>query len=77
MNDSGAASTTLPGLAPWTMSLVRPHRRAVVALSGLLLLQVALGAAAPWPFAIVVDYILEPVGPLPASVQPIVNAVSA
>jgi ABC-type multidrug transport system fused ATPase/permease subunit len=41
------------------LSFLRPHRRSVMALSALLLLQIALGALQPWPLKIVIDNVLN------------------
>ena len=45
-------------IVPWMLSCLRPHRRQVWLLSILLLLEVGLGAAQPWPFAWVIDHVL-------------------
>ena len=77
MTEPAGTQTTLPAFVPWTMSLVRPHRRAVVALSLLLFLQVVLGALQPWPLSIVIDYVLNSAEhPLPPRVAPVVNALT-
>ena len=47
-----------PGLIRWTLSFLRPYRRRVAVLSILLLLEIGLGALQPWPFKIVIDYVL-------------------
>jgi ATP-binding cassette subfamily B protein/subfamily B ATP-binding cassette protein MsbA len=59
------------------LGFLRPHRRAVVILSVLLVVQVALGALQPWPLKIVIDNVLNSAEhPLPAPVAPAVNAVT-
>ena len=40
------------------LSFLKPHRGRVSLLSVLLLLEIGLGALQPWPFAIVIDYVL-------------------
>ncbi len=45
-------------LLPWTLSFLRPYRGRVSVLATLLLSEIALGALAPWPLAIVIDYVL-------------------
>jgi ATP-binding cassette subfamily B protein/subfamily B ATP-binding cassette protein MsbA len=45
-------------LLSWTLSFLRPHRRRVVLLSGLLIAQIVLGALQPWPLKIIIDYVL-------------------
>jgi ABC-type multidrug transport system fused ATPase/permease subunit len=44
-------------LLPWTLSFLRPHRRKVALLAVLLGSEIALGAAQPWPLAIVLDFL--------------------
>jgi ATP-binding cassette subfamily B protein/subfamily B ATP-binding cassette protein MsbA len=46
-------------LLPWTVAFLRPHRRAVVLLSVLLLLEIALSALQPWPLKVVIDNVLN------------------
>ena len=41
----------------WTLSFVRPHRRAVALLTSLSLAEVALRTLAPWPMKAIVDYL--------------------
>lgn len=62
-------------LVPWVLGFLRPHRRQVLLLSCLLLLEVGLGALQPWPTKVVFDYVL--LGHrFPAAVQPWVDAVA-
>jgi ATP-binding cassette subfamily B protein len=57
------------GLLGWTLSFLRPHRHRAALLVGLLASEIALGALQPWPFKIVIDYVLdERRQPLPESV---------
>jgi hypothetical protein len=42
----------------WTLSLLRPYRARVVMISILALLEIGLGALAPWPLKVVVDNVL-------------------
>jgi ATP-binding cassette subfamily B protein len=53
-------------LRRWMAPFLRPHRRAFAGLSALLLAEVALGLAQPWPLAWVLDYALGD-EPLPAA----------
>ena len=46
------------GLVPWTLSFLRPYRRRVALLALLALVEIALGALAPWPLKIVIDHVL-------------------
>jgi len=46
------------GLLRWTLQFLRPYRARVSVLSVLLLSEIVLGALQPWPFAIVIDYVL-------------------
>ena len=55
----GSPDHSLRSLLPWTLSFLRPYRARVVALVGLMLAQVALGALQPWPLKIVIDYVLS------------------
>jgi ATP-binding cassette subfamily B protein len=48
-----------PSLIPWTLGFLRPHRRAVAALAGLLAVQIVLGALQPWPLKLVIDNVLD------------------
>jgi ATP-binding cassette subfamily B protein/subfamily B ATP-binding cassette protein MsbA len=53
-------------LITWTLSFLRPYRARVVAIAGLSLAEVGLGALAPWPLKIVVDNVLGGL-PLPGA----------
>ncbi|MBP7777613.1 MAG: ABC transporter ATP-binding protein [Acidobacteria bacterium] len=53
-------------LLRWTLSFLRPYRASVVAITALSIVEVALGALAPWPLKIVIDSVLGEV-PLPAA----------
>jgi ATP-binding cassette, subfamily B, bacterial len=46
-------------LLPWTLSFMRPYRGRVTVLAVLLVSEIVLGALQPWPFAIVIDYVLS------------------
>jgi ABC-type multidrug transport system fused ATPase/permease subunit len=46
-------------LLRWSLAFLTPYRTRVTLLSVLLLSEIALGAAQPWPLAIVIDYVLE------------------
>jgi len=45
-------------LLPWTLSFLRPYRGRVLLLAVLLASEIGLGALQPWPFAVVIDYVL-------------------
>jgi ABC-type multidrug transport system fused ATPase/permease subunit len=62
-------------LLRWTLSFLRPHRRRVALLVGLLVVQIALGALQPWPLKIVIDYVLDD-RPLPAAVAGPLGAIT-
>jgi ABC-type multidrug transport system fused ATPase/permease subunit len=58
----GAASVARDreaSLLRWTLAHLAPHRRAILLLVALLLLQVVLGALQPWPLKIVIDNVLD------------------
>jgi ABC-type multidrug transport system fused ATPase/permease subunit len=63
------------GLLRWTLSFLRPHRRRAILLVVLLASEIALGALQPWPFKIVIDYVLDK-QPLPASVAGPLDALT-
>ena len=57
-------------LLPWTVAFLRPHRRPVVLLSVLLLLEIALSALQPWPLKVVIDNVLNAEAhPLPEPIR--------
>jgi ATP-binding cassette subfamily B protein len=56
---AAAAQPTDRGLLRWTLSFLRPYRARVSVLSVLLVSEIVLGALQPWPFAIVIDYVLS------------------
>ncbi len=62
-------------LVPWMLSFLRPHRGRVSLLAVLLLSEIVLGALQPWPFAIVIDYVLGS-NRFPAPLQSAVSAVT-
>jgi ATP-binding cassette subfamily B protein len=62
-------------LIPWMLSFLRPHRGRVTLLAVLMLSEIVLGAAQPWPFAIVIDQVLGG-HPFPARVQSLVHNVT-
>jgi ATP-binding cassette subfamily B protein len=47
-----------PPLIRWTLSFLRPYRKRVSLLAVLLFTEIALGALAPWPLAVVIDNVL-------------------
>jgi ATP-binding cassette, subfamily B, bacterial len=53
MNDRPSGS-----LASWMLSYLWPYRRSVALLAVLLLVEIGLGALAPWPLKIVIDNVL-------------------
>ena len=55
---SADATAAQQPLLPWTLLFLRPYRGRVSLLSVLLLSEITLGALAPWPLAIVIDYVL-------------------
>ena len=55
---AAAAQPADRGLLRWTLQFLRPYRARVSVLSALLLSEIVLGALQPWPFAIVIDYVL-------------------
>ncbi len=57
------------------LSFLRPHRGRVSLLTVLLLLEIGLGALQPWPFAIVIGYVLGN-NAIPARLQPLVTALT-
>ena len=48
-----------PSLLAWTLTLLRPYRRQAGLLSILLGVQIALGAAQPWPLKWIIDNVLD------------------
>ena len=78
-NAPSAAAVPPPGathesLIRWMAPYLRPHRRALVLLGGLLFLEVVLGALQPWPLAFVLDYVLTG-RPLPSFLANLVGPV--
>src|SRR5262249_19199629 len=57
MSDQVRASGQKP-LLPWTLGFLRPYRGRVALLAFLLITEIILGALQPWPFSIVIDYVL-------------------
>ena len=45
-------------IAAWTLSSLRPYRARVAAIAMLAVLEIGLGALAPWPLKAVVDNVL-------------------
>jgi ATP-binding cassette subfamily B protein len=43
----------------WTLSFLRPYRKRVALLAVLLLSEIGLGALQPWPFKVIIDYVLS------------------
>ena len=67
-------------LLAWTLSLLRPYRLRVVAISMLAILEIGLSALAPWPLKVVVDNVLGGLalpGPLAAIVAAVVGSSPA
>jgi ATP-binding cassette subfamily B protein/subfamily B ATP-binding cassette protein MsbA len=60
------------GLIGWTLASLRPYRGRVALLSVLLAAEIALGAAQPWPLAVVIDLLSG--SPLPPSIAPYFSA---
>jgi hypothetical protein len=56
---AAAAQPADRGLLRWTLTFLRPYRARVSVLSVLLVSEIVLGALQPWPFAIVIDYVLS------------------
>src|SRR4051794_19441458 len=54
--------------ARWTLSFVRPYRRAVALLAGLSLIEIVLRAVAPWPLKLIVDYLAHALVPPSATI---------
>jgi ABC-type multidrug transport system fused ATPase/permease subunit len=67
-------------LLPWTLSFLRPYRGRVALLAVLLGSEIVLGALQPWPLAIVIDYVLTPIGrggkAFPPALQPWIAALT-
>jgi ATP-binding cassette subfamily B protein len=57
------------------LSFLKPHRGRVSLLAVLLLLEIGLGALQPWPFAIVIGYVLGDKA-IPTRLQPFVAALT-
>ncbi len=57
------------------LSFLKPHRGRVSLLAVLLLLEIGLGALQPWPFAIVIGYVLGDKA-IPTQLQPFVTALT-
>jgi len=59
-------------LVPWTLSFLKPYRGRVLVLAVLLASEIVLGAAQPWPFAIVIDNVLgsKPFPPIVTRLMP-------
>ncbi len=70
-----AAENVQKPFLPWVLSFLAPHRRQVVLLAVLLLLEIALGALQPWPIAIAIDHVLG-TAVFPAPVQSAIDAVT-
>ena len=46
-------------LVSWTLSFLKPYRKSVAVLAGLLMAEIVLGALQPWPLAFAIDYVLQ------------------
>jgi ABC-type multidrug transport system fused ATPase/permease subunit len=57
-------------MLPWTLSFLTPYKKRVALLIVLLASEIGLGALAPWPLAIVVDYLTSGLEAFPAWLQP-------
>jgi len=53
-----ASVNATDGLLGWMLQYMRPYSRRIALLSVLLVSEIGLGALAPWPLAIVIDYVL-------------------
>jgi ABC-type multidrug transport system fused ATPase/permease subunit len=76
MNDPVVAASRQKPLLPWTLSFLRPYRSRVVLLTFLLLTEIVLGALQPWPFSIVIDYVLGD-RPWPAWIAPLMLSIAS
>ena len=56
INPSEVSATD--GLFGWMLEYMRPYRARVALLAVLLVSEIGLGALAPWPLAVVIDYVL-------------------
>jgi len=74
--NANAAQTQTRALLPWTLSYLKPYRSRVVLLAILLASEIGLGALQPWPFAIVIDYVLGD-RPWPAWIAPYITSFTA
>ena len=57
VKDPPSVSAT-DGLLGWMLEYMRPYRTKVALLAVLLVSEIGLGALAPWPLAMVIDYVL-------------------
>ena len=57
VNDPASVNAT-DGLLGWMLEYMRPYRAKVALLAVLLVSEIGLGALAPWPLAVVIDYVL-------------------
>jgi ATP-binding cassette, subfamily B, bacterial len=77
MSRTSAPSIVQPQqpLLQWTLSFLRPYRGRVLLLAILLASEIGLGALQPWPFAVVIDYVLG-TKMFPAAMAGWVNALT-
>lgn len=61
-------------LSSWTLSFLRPYKARVASMVGLAVVEVALGALAPWPLKTVVDNVLGG-QPLPAPLAAVASSL--
>jgi ATP-binding cassette subfamily B protein len=77
---SGAPAREQEPVLPWTLSFLGPYKKRVALLILLLVSEIGLGALQPWPLAIVIDYVLTPLGmggkAFPAWIQPTIDALT-
>ena len=60
----------------WTLGFLRPYRRQAAAIFALSVLEIGLAVLAPWPFKVIVDYVLGGL-PLPAALAGVVPVAVA
>ncbi len=61
-------------LLRWTLSFLRPYRASVLAITALSIVEVGLGALAPWPLKIIIDSVLG-AEPLPVTLSRLRDAL--
>ena len=63
---SGRSRRQTDSALPWTLSFLRPYRRAVARLVALSIGEIALRALAPWPLKAIVDFLTRGAPPVAA-----------